>query len=95
MFRSSSPHLEKEHRELRECPVGSILRETPYIYSAIAASVYADNGSLNPLESPIWLQHAMRIVASERERLRELSNKDKATKSDSAAAGAALRRAHG
>jgi hypothetical protein len=82
-FRFSSPALKEEDRLLTECPVGLVSRETPYIYEAISAHAYAENGALNPLESPAWLQGALSVVASERHRLRELKDSQRKQKQKS------------
>jgi hypothetical protein len=95
VWRYTSPMLDSmgpDAAVLRECPVGLILREGPHVYDAIAAHAYAENGALNPLDSPPYLQSAIRVVASERARLRELADADRQTKKDQAYLGKALRR---
>lgn len=82
-FRFSSPDLREEDRILRECPVGAVLREAPYVYGAINAHAYAENGAFNPLESPLWLQAALRIVGSEKARHLEAKMEEDRVKRDS------------
>lgn len=73
LFRSTSPLLLKNEKpdELRECPVGFVLRECPQVYDAITAHAYSENGCFNPLESPPWVQEMVRVVGSERARHRD------------------------
>ena len=70
VFRSTSSLLLVDGKpgELRECPVGFVLRECPQVYDAIAAHSYADNGCFNPIDSPLWLQEMVRVAGSERAR---------------------------
>ena len=78
VFRSTSLHLmgpDKKPSELRECPVGIVLREAPYIYDAINSWQYVDSGALNPLVSPSWLREILRVVGSEKARLHELRDR--------------------
>lgn len=101
-FRFTSPMLHaREEREkvepgthtiLCECPVGYVLRTTPWVYRAIGAHVHAENGALNPLESPGWLQQALSVIGSEKERLRRLNDSARQGKSDSAAGVQAITR---
>jgi hypothetical protein len=86
VFRSTSPQLLVNGKpgELRECPVGRVLREAPYVYKALGAQACVENGSLNPLTAPTWLQEAMRVVAAERARLRELATPDRTGEADAA-----------
>jgi hypothetical protein len=90
-FRSTSPHLqpkdgkEVEGRDIvRECPVGMVLRETPYVYDAVSAASYVESGALNPLEAPRWLQDAARIVGSERGRMFDIKQQQRRGASDAA-----------
>ena len=84
-WRFTSPLLNHEMPEsalIRECPVGLVLRDGPHVYDLISAHSYAENGALNPLDSPSYLQAGIRVVASERARLRELADADRQTKRD-------------
>lgn len=103
-FRFTSPLLyERERVEeapgkytvLHECPVGYVQREAPHIYRAIAAHSYAENGSLNPLESPGWLQQAIGVVGSEKERLRRMADEERKSKGDANYGQRALRARNG
>jgi len=85
-YRSTSPELYNrdkrdgmpdKHTLLRTCPVGEVLREAPYVYDAISAQGYADAGALNPLTLPIWGQHAIRVVSSERSRLQRMADEQR------------------
>jgi hypothetical protein len=69
---------------LKECPIGKVLRETAWVYDAINAFSYAENGAFNPLDSPTWLQQAMSVVGSEKERCRRMKDEDQKTKRDCA-----------
>jgi hypothetical protein len=82
-FRFTSPKLSEKDSCLKECPIGVILREAPYVYSAIQAHAYAECGSFNPLESPHWLQQAISVVGSEKERLRQIKDGERNLKRDS------------
>lgn len=82
-FRFTSPHLKEAHRLLTECPVGAILREAPYVYDAIRASAYAESGALNGLDVPEYLQRAIGVIGSERERLWRMKHETKAARGDS------------
>ena len=84
VFRSTSPSLlcDGKPGELRECPVGLVLREAPYVYKAISAASHVDNGSSDPTAAPTWLQSMMRVVGSERARHRELKDKNRTTAGD-------------
>lgn len=76
---------------LYECPVGLILRETPSIYTAIELATHAENGAIDPTQQTAWAQSGMRVVASERARLRELRSKQQQSKGDAAYGARALR----
>ena len=93
MFRSTSTHLDEPDRSIRECPVGMILRETPYVYEAIGAAAHVENGALNPLNESPWLQGAIRVVSSERERHRRLRDELSKSRADSRA-GIGVRHGH-
>jgi hypothetical protein len=84
IFRFTSPLLyERNAGVLRECPVGYVLRNAPHVNRAVNAQSYAENGALNPLDCPTWLQQAMTVVSSERTRLREMKDTGASGKSDS------------
>lgn len=72
-FRFSSPSLLEDGEPLviKECPVGLVIREAPYVFQAIRIANYVENGAVNPLELSPWTQQAIAIVSSERARLRE------------------------
>lgn len=70
-WRFTSPRLSKEDSILRECPVGAVLREAPYVYDAIAAEGYAEAGAFDPTTRPLYLQQAIAVIGSERGRLFE------------------------
>lgn len=74
--------LRPEMRILNECPTGAILRETPYIYEAIAYHSYAENGALDPSAQTPWIQEVMRVVGSEKSRLYDLEQKKRKGASD-------------
>jgi hypothetical protein len=78
VFRSTSLLLADHGKpaELRECPVGRVLREAPYVYKAISHATHVANGATDPANAPSWLQGLTQVVLSERARLREL-NQDK------------------
>lgn len=82
-YRFTSPMLDEKQALLKECPIGVIIRESPYIYDAINVHVYAENGALNPLKQSSWLQHAFNVIGSEKARLFKLKNSGKRGKSDS------------
>lgn len=58
--------------ELRECPVGLVLREAPYVYKAISFASHVENGATDPERAPSWVREMGGVVSSERARLREL-----------------------
>lgn len=91
-YRFTSPRLAEEHQILRECPVGAILRETPYIYEAVSAQSYAEAGAFDPSTKPTWLQEAMRIVGSERSRLWDIKRERERSSRDAAYAAKVLGR---
>lgn len=62
---------------LRECPVGLVLREGPHIYQVINAHAYAENGAINPLGSPHYLQQGLNVVGSEKARLRDIKDEER------------------
>ena len=84
VFRSTSPRLACGGRpgELRECPVGYVLREAPYVYKAITAATHIENGASDPTAVPTWLQGMVVAVSSERARHRELRDKNRVSASD-------------
>ena len=62
-----------------ECPVGFVLREAPWAYDAIEATGTAENcGPREWAQLPLWYKHCVRLVRSERERLRERQNENRA-----------------
>ena len=79
----TSPHLEESDRILRECPIGAVLREAPHVYDAIRASNAVESGAMNPIDAPIYLQHALSVIISERDRLWRMRDDERKSKSDS------------
>lgn len=67
---------------LHECPVGLVLRQTPFVYDLIRAGGYAENTGVEMLSQPRYLQEAVGLVGSERARLRELAQADRQATSD-------------
>lgn len=83
VYRSSSPHLIAAGADkLFECPVGLLLREAPWVYDAIAASVYAESAGLSVLQHSAWLQAAIRLISSERARHTEGKKRRQQNRSD-------------
>lgn len=82
-FRFTSPDISEDKAIVRECPVGMLIRECPYIYDVINACGLVESGCVDLLHAPLFLQSAYRVVSSERSRLRELKDKDRQTKRDS------------
>jgi len=103
-FRFTSPLLyEREraegvsgdHTVLYECPVGYVQREAPHVYRAISAHAYAENGALNPLDAPGWLQQAFAVISSEKERLRRMADEERKGAGDAAYGQRVLRAQRG
>ena len=83
-FRTSSPLLhEKGQFLLRECPIGLVLREAPYIYEMLNLGPYVDSGNMGPRDLPRTTQRVLAVSSNERERLRALKRKKGQGKSDS------------
>jgi hypothetical protein len=84
-FRFSSVQLLEKGKPLvmRECPVGMIIREAPYVYDAIRMQTHMENGALSPLDLSPWARSAASVVSSERARLREKPRKRDAVNSAS------------
>ena len=82
-FRFTSPALKEEDRLIKECPVGVIFKESPYVYNALNAYAHSENGCFNPLESPLWLQDAFCVIASEKARLQKIKDEERRSKRDS------------
>ena len=91
VWRFTSPMLSEKDRVLYECPVGAVLREAPYLYDAIAYEGYAESGAFDPSTKPQFLQDAMRVIASERGRMWEISRQRERSKTDAAYGAKALR----
>lgn len=100
-FRTSSPILhekskpESDHTVIRECPIGMILRETPYIFDALAAHSYIETGAINPMEQSNWLQSAFRVISAEKERHRNAEQSTNQSQADSLKGQNMLRRMRG
>jgi hypothetical protein len=92
VFPFTSPMLAPEDRVLRECPVGRVLREAPHAYELIIAHSYSENTGLEILNYPRYLRQAFGVIGSEKERLRELSDKDRQAKADGKYGTAMLQR---
>lgn len=95
VFRFTSPNLSNEEKLLRECPVGMILRETPQIYDAIYAHSVSAGSGLEILNSPQWLQSALNVIAVERDRLKEMADRDAQAARDAQIGKRAIRRMGG
>ena len=65
-------------RLLRECPLSVVLRNAPHVFSAIPlhGMVY-ESGSVDWFNLSPWAQSAVRVIGSERSRLRELERREK------------------
>ncbi len=70
-FRFTSPLLSEKDQVARECPIGAVLRETPYVYEAVEVATFVEVGAVNPQRQTPWMTRALRVVMSERARLRE------------------------
>lgn len=96
VFVSSSPFIATKGAPARiyECPVGMVLREAPQAYDAIAA--YGSGEQIGPsmLREPLWLQHAFRVIGSERARHHSMDDADRRAAND-AKFGARVRAGHG
>lgn len=68
---------------LKECPVGYVLRNAPQTYDVLAVSSWVDKGCLNPMDTPKWLQDALRVVVSEKGRLAKQRQESESSKSQS------------
>lgn len=97
MFFSTSPYLLHKGKpaELRECPVGAVLRESPHVYDVIGAYGTGEHIGPSILQEPLWLQHAFRVVGSERNRLMDLERTNDKAKHDAAYGARVRRRGHG
>lgn len=76
-YRFTSPALQgksKDHDDsiMYECPVGYILREAPFVYDLLDAAVVTEHAGLDFLSSSRYLQHAVRLISSEKSRTSEL-----------------------
>lgn len=85
MWRYTSPELNGSGVDiLYECPVGLILREGPQIYDAIEVANLSEN--MTPTEMrrlPVYMTGVMRLVASERSRLRDIKDRQEIAKRNS------------
>ena len=59
------------------------MRQAPHVYDAIRAAFYAENGSINPLDMPLYLQRAFGVIGAERDRLWRMKEEDTKSKRDS------------
>lgn len=91
-FRTSSPMLHGTELDImRECPVGYLLREAPWAFDAVRAYVFAESAGFTVHQQSQWLQDAINIVSSEKERHRQLRQQSNQTKSDASYASRVLR----
>ncbi len=91
-FRFTSPALRPEDRVLRECPVGRVLREAPWSYDLLRAAAYAEQEGIGMLRQSRYLQQIVGIVASEKQRLREIEEKQERARRDATVGAAAAGR---
>lgn len=67
-----SPYLRTRGVELRECPVGLNLRESPWVFEVIETASMTDNCTPRDWYTlPAFYRKAVRVVRGERERIRE------------------------
>jgi hypothetical protein len=77
---------------MRECPVGYLLREAPWAFDAVRAYCCAESAGFTLHQQSQWLQDAVNIVGSEKERHRELRQQNQQTRQDAEYASRVLRR---
>jgi hypothetical protein len=85
-WRFSSPWLERHDKDalvLRECPVGYTLREHPWLYEAISYATHIENGAMDPTRCSAYLSSAVRVIMSERSRLRDERERKRQAEQDS------------
>lgn len=94
VFRYTSPMLVSQGEDmLYECPVGKILRESPLTYDIIDAVSLAENATpTDKARMPRFFWQAANLVQSERARLMELEDSEKATANDAKYGAEAIRR---
>lgn len=98
VFKFTSPRLRKMGRpayHVNECPIGVILRESPYIYDLLQQRPFLESGALGPTEVPKPTRIVAMIATSELDRLRELRRQQERAARTSADATAEVRRRHG
>ena len=85
VFRYTSPILVESGNDLlKECPVGKILREAPQTYDILDYSARIEATGVEEYSRlPRFMQQAIRLVSSERERLRELKEQKRKAAADS------------
>jgi hypothetical protein len=84
-FRFSSPLLNESGNEiLRECPTGAVMRDAPWVYDVLGLYAYAEHGGFEIQRQPRWVQSALQVIGSEKERLRRLAESEKQGKGDAA-----------
>jgi hypothetical protein len=69
---------------LHECPIGKVQRESPYVLDAILVQGMADGQGFELLRQSRWLQQAFRVIGSERERHRLITERERQAKRDAA-----------
>ena len=82
-----SPMLQSEEdKRLYECPVGKVLRETPWVYDIYDLLNYAENTGIGDFQRlPAFAQQALRLGRSEQSRLLEARQREQKVSRDSKA----------
>lgn len=81
---------DSEDGRLYECPTGMLIRDAPWVFDAMRASSCAESAGFDVHRQSVWLQNAVGIVSSERERMRELKDTARKTKADAGYASRVL-----
>lgn len=83
-FRFESPYLGKESKLVYQCPVGLILRDSPWVYSMIDVANMSEHSPISDWNKfSLFAQTGVRLVNSERERLREAKRRNSSVFNDS------------
>lgn len=80
---------------LYECPVGMVHREAPYAWDAINVHSLAEGAGFALLRQSRWLQHAFRVIGSEKERHRQQDESERRARRDAGYGASVLRRRGG
>lgn len=89
--RFTSPLLaEWKADQIYECPVGKVLRETPYLYRVINTQNHIESGAVDPHRLSAWAVAATNVVAAERSRLMDVKKDNDGLRRDSALGSNAL-----